>query len=117
MTEIRVLRGEDYDMEPLDGIPGEFVLRDAFGEPEGAPVCLGMWEVRESDEPTVFDYTQECVLQYVLEGSVEAEMNGVVYEAKAGDFLFIPQGPDTEVKWRPTSGRYRAIYVTHPYWH
>jgi ethanolamine utilization protein EutQ (cupin superfamily) len=117
MTEIHIVRGSDYKMDPIDGVGGECLLDDAFGKPDGAPVCIGMWEVRPADEPTVFDYTQECVVQFVLEGSIEAEMNGVTYTINAGDFLFIPQAADTEVKWRPKEGHFRALYVTYPHWH
>jgi ethanolamine utilization protein EutQ (cupin superfamily) len=118
MTEIHIVKGEDYRMDPIDGVGGKCSLNDAFGEPDGAPVCIGMWQVGPSDEPTVFDYTKEAVVQYVLEGEVEAEMNGVTYTAKAGDFLFIPQAEDTEVKWRARGGGpFRAVYVTYPYWH
>ena len=116
MTEIKILKKSDFKMKRLEGVAGDFVLEDAFGKPEGAPVCVGMWEVRKSEEPVIFDYVHDCVLQYALEGSIEAEMNGKVYKIEAGDFLYIPQAPDTEVKWRATKENYRAIYVTYPHW-
>lgn len=118
MTEIKIVRGRDFAVEPIDGVGGDCLLSDAFGRPDGAPLCLGIWEVRPADEPTVFDYTQECVVQYVLEGAAEARMNGVTYTIEAGDFLFIEQAPDTEVQWRAKGGRtFRAIYATYPHWH
>jgi len=72
MTEIHVFRGVDYKMDPIEGVGGECLLSDAFGACDGAPVCIGMWEVRPSVEPMVFDRTKGCVVQYVLEGSSEA---------------------------------------------
>ena len=116
MTEIKIVKKSDFKMVKLEEVAGDFVLEDAFCKLDGAPVCFGMWEVRKSDKPVIFDYVHDCVLQYALEGSIEAEMNEKVYKIEAGDFLYIPQAPDTEVKWRATKENYRAIYVTYPHW-
>ena len=118
MTKIKIVKSSDFKVEPVDGIGGECLHNDAFGRPDRAPICLGIWEVHPADEPTVFDYTKECVAQYVLEGAAEAEMNGATYTIEAGDFLFIEQAEDTQVQWRAKNGRpFRAVYATYPHWH
>ena len=114
--EILVVRRGSFTMAPLEGESGDFALNDAFGKAEGAPFSFGMWEIRPSEDPVVTETANDCVAQYVLEGSVEAEIDGRVWRVAAGDFLFIPKVPDKEVTWRVTSGVFRAIYVTYPHW-
>jgi len=106
-----------HEVEPFHGVGGECWLRDAFGKPEGAPFCMGVWEVYRDDEPTFTDCVQESVAQYVIEGTAVVEMNGKAYTVSAGDFLSIPQAPDTQASWRAISELFRSVYVTYPHWH
>jgi quercetin dioxygenase-like cupin family protein len=73
-------------------IPGAVFNFLATGEQTGGSFSLIRIEVQKGAEPPEHTHTNEDESYLIIEGEIKFWIGGKVFDAKAGDFIFLPRG-------------------------
>ncbi len=106
---LKVVRGSTVKMDVFDiGDPSVKAYYQELVNKEESHMSAGFLVIDHSEFEWELTYEE---IDYVIEGTLTAAIDGKTYTAKAGDVLFVPSG--SKVIWG-SPDKARVFYATYP---
>lgn len=107
---LRLIRGHTVRMDSFDtGNPRDRVgIKDLLTTGESPHMAAGFMTMEQCSFPWELNYDE---VDYIIEGTLEIEINGVTYRGGPGDVIFIPARSKIRFK---CPDRVKFFYVTYP---
>ncbi|WP_217078107.1 cupin domain-containing protein [Clostridium baratii] len=106
---LKVVKGSSVKMDVFDtGNPNNKVYFQELISKDESKMSAGFLIIEDSKFEWELTYEE---IDYVIEGTVTVEINSKIYEANAGDVLFVPKG--SKVVWG-SPNKAKLFYATYP---